>query len=189
MKEKALRDHLLYLLKGGGAHLDFDAAVKGLPAALRGKRPKGSPHSPWELVEHMRIAQWDILDFCRNRKYKARAWPAEYWPATQAPPSAAAWNKSIRAFRVDLDALCALVSKSSTDLHARIPHGEGQTILREEKRCWSPTTTPIIWDNWCWCGVCWAPSNNRPQTCFLHLRARAGRLLEKPAGGTKRRKK
>lgn len=131
MDDKSLRDHLLHLLKGGGAHLDFDAAIKGLPADLRGKRPKGSPHSPWELVEHLRIAQWDILEFCRNGKHKSPAWPKEYWPNKPAPSSAAQWTKCVRAFRHDLDEMCSLVANPSTDLFARIPHGDGQTILRE----------------------------------------------------------
>ena len=129
--DKALRDHLLYLLKGGGAHLDFDAAVKGLPAELRGKRPKGAPHSPWELVEHMRIAQWDILEFSRNPQHQSPKWPEECWPEKPAPPNDRAWAKSLRAFRDDRDAMCALVGEPSTDLFAKIPHGEGQTILRE----------------------------------------------------------
>jgi hypothetical protein len=131
VNDKSLRDHLLQLLKGGGAHLDFDAAIKGLPADLRGKRPKGSPQSPWELVEHMRIAQWDILQFSRNPKHKSPAWPQGYWPKTPAPSSASQWTKSVRAFRDDLDAMCTLVANPSTDLFAPIPHGDGQTILRE----------------------------------------------------------
>jgi hypothetical protein len=131
VNDKSLRDHLLELLKGGKAHLDFDAAIKGLPANLRGKRPKGSPHSPWELVEHLRIAQWDILEFSRNAKHKSPAWPEGYWPKTPAPSSAAQWTKAVRAFRSDLGAMCALVAAPSTDLFAPIPHGDGQTILRE----------------------------------------------------------
>jgi uncharacterized damage-inducible protein DinB len=129
--DQALRDHLLYLLRGGGAHLAFDAAVKGFPAGLRGKRPPRSPHSAWELLEHMRIAQSDILEFCRSADHQSPAWPEGYWPKSPAPPSAGAWSKSVRAFRADLEAMCALVADASTDLAARIPHGEGQTILRE----------------------------------------------------------
>ena len=105
-----LRDHLVKLLRGGSAHVDFDSAIKGLPVALRGKRPKGSPHSPWEIVEHLRIANWDILDFSRDKDYVALKWPDDYWPKTPAPPSATAWAKSVRAFRADLEAICALVS-------------------------------------------------------------------------------
>ena len=127
--DKALREHLLYLLKGGGAHVDFDSAIKGLPAALRGKRPKGAEHSPWEILEHLRLAQLDILEFSRNPKYESPKWPEGYWPKAPAPPSENAWSKSVRAFRDDLDAICKLVA--SADLFAKIPHGDGQTILRE----------------------------------------------------------
>jgi len=130
-KDKALRGELLHLLRKGGAHAGFDAAIKGLPVALRGKRPEGVPHSPWEILEHMRIAQWDILEFCRDPKHVSPNWPRGYWPKTQAPPNSAAWNKSVRAFRADLKAMCRLVARQATDLYARIPHGEGQTILRE----------------------------------------------------------
>jgi DinB superfamily len=129
--DQALREHLLYLLRGGGGHLDFDAAVADLPVALRGTKPAGVPHSPWRLVEHMRIAQWDILEFCRNPKHVSPAFPEGYWPQGDAPPSPTAWDQSIEAFRADLQAMQNLVAEPSTDLFARIPHGEGQTILRE----------------------------------------------------------
>jgi hypothetical protein len=131
LPEKALREHLVSLLTGGNAHATFDAAVKNLPVALRGKRPKGAEHSPWEILEHLRIAQWDILDFSHNPQYRHLAWPEGYWPKTAAPPDAKAWDKSVRAFRKDLKAMCALVEDSSTDLFAKIPHGDGQPILRE----------------------------------------------------------
>jgi hypothetical protein len=131
MNDQSLREQLVSLLKGGNAHLDFDAAVKGLPVELRGKRPKGSPHSPWELLEHLRIAQRDILEFSRDASHQSPKWPEGYWPNTPAPPSAAGWSKSVKQFREDLNAMCALVENPSTDLFARIPHGDGQTILRE----------------------------------------------------------
>ena len=131
VNDQSLREHLLQLLKSGNAHLDFDTAVKGLPAELRGKRPKGSPHSPWELLEHLRIAQWDILEFSRDANHQSPEWPRGYWPKTAAPPSAGAWTKSVKQFRSELNALCALVEDPATDLFARIPHGSGQTILRE----------------------------------------------------------
>jgi hypothetical protein len=127
----ALREHVLFLLSGGGAHAGFDAAVAGLPAALRGRRPKGAEHSPWELLEHMRLAQWDILEFSRNRKHVSPAWPEGYWPATPAPPRASVWQASVRAFRRDLKAMQKLVKDPRSDLFARIPHGDGQTLLRE----------------------------------------------------------
>jgi hypothetical protein len=130
-KDNALREHVLYLLKEGGAHANFEAAIKGLPVASRGKRPKGAEHSPWEILEHMRIAQWDILEFSRDASHVSPAWPAGYWPETQAPPNDRAWNKSVQAFRADFEALCALVADESVALFAKIPHGTGQTILRE----------------------------------------------------------
>lgn len=129
--DEALREHLVYLLKGGGAHANFDAASQGLPVAMRGKRPEGAEHSLWEIVEHMRIAQWDILEFSRNPKHASPEWPAGYWPKTQAPPDSSAWNKTIKAFQSDLKTMCQLVARRSTDLYAPIPHGDGQTILRE----------------------------------------------------------
>lgn len=129
--DNTLREHLLYLLGGGGAHLDFDTAVADVPPNLRGARPAGTPHSPWQLLEHMRISQWDILDFCRNPDYAELEFPKGYWPPTEAPPEAAAWEKSVEAFRADLEAMKKLVADPSTDLFARIPHGQGQTILRE----------------------------------------------------------
>ena len=126
-----LRDQLVKLLRGGQAHTDFESALKGLPVKARGKRPKGASHSPWEIIEHMRIAQWDILDFSRNKNYAALKWPDDYWPKTPVPPTANAWSKSVKAFRADLETICDLVANPSTDLFASIPHGEGQTILRE----------------------------------------------------------
>jgi hypothetical protein len=130
-KDKALREHLIYLLGGGGAHVDFESAVKDVPPELRGKIPPNAMHSLWGILEHLRIAQWDILDFSRNAKYEALKWPDEYWPKTEAPPDDRAWNQSIKRFRADLEAMKKLVSDPKTDLYAKIPHGEDQTILRE----------------------------------------------------------
>lgn len=129
--DSALREQLVALLNGGNAHASFEDAVRDLPAALRGKRAPGTPHSPWELLEHMRIAQWDILEFSRSAKHQSPKWPEGYWPASPAPPDDKAWEKSVRAFHHDLKAMCDLVSDPATDLHAKIPHGDGQTILRE----------------------------------------------------------
>lgn len=126
----ALREHLLYLLGGGGAHVDFDTVIGGWPAHRRGTRPEGLPHTAWQLLEHMRIAQWDILEFSRNPKHVSPEWPEGYWPATDAPDPGA-WDKSVRAFQSDLKAMMSLVKNPATDLFAKIPHGEGQTILRE----------------------------------------------------------
>ena len=130
-KDKSLRAHILYLLQGGGAHAKFDEVIKGIPVELRSKQPGGLPHSLWMLLEHMRIAQWDILEFSRNRKHVSPQWPDGYWPKTEAPSSPAAWNESIKKFRADLKAMENLVRNSKTDLFAKIPWGDGQTILRE----------------------------------------------------------
>jgi hypothetical protein len=129
--DESLREHVLKLLEGGHAHVTFEAAVKGIPAALRGKRPRGVEHSLWEILEHMRIAQSDILEFSRDAKHVSPEWPAGYWPKTKNPPNDKAWAKSVRAFAADREAMRTLVGAESTDLHAPIAHGDGQTILRE----------------------------------------------------------
>ena len=131
MTDQSLRDHLLYLLRDGGAHLSFDAAIAGIPDDMRGARVDGVPHTPWRLLEHMRIAQWDILEFSRNPRHVSPPWPEGYWPEGSHPPDEAAWGRSIEAFRADLQAMQDLVADPATDLFARIPHGDGQTILRE----------------------------------------------------------
>jgi hypothetical protein len=127
----ALREHVLYLLRGGGAHLDFEKAVAGLSPALRGAKPPGQPHTPWRLLEHLRIAQWDILEFSRNPRHVSPEFDAGYWPQGDAPPDAGAWDQSGAAFRADLKAMQDLVADPATDLFAPIPHGQGQTVLRE----------------------------------------------------------
>ena len=130
-KDKALRKHVVYVLEGGGAHLNFEDAIRRFPAELRGVKPAGAPHTAWQLLEHMRIAQWDILEFSRNANHKSPKWPEGYWPASATPPDEKAWEKSVRAFRRDLKAMGALVADPSIDIYAKIPHGDGQTILRE----------------------------------------------------------
>jgi len=130
-KDRSLRDHLLELLKGRSAHLDFDKAIGGLPQDLRGAKAPGLPHTIWQLLEHLRIAQWDILEFSRNRDHVSPKWPEGYWPKTEAPPDAAAWDRSVETFRRDLQEMQDLVADPQTDLHAKIPWGNGQTILRE----------------------------------------------------------
>jgi hypothetical protein len=130
-EDKALREHLLYLLRGGGAHLNFEQAFAGLPAKLRGARPRGLPFTAWRLLEHMRIAQWDVLEFSRDPKHVSPESPEDYWPAGDRPLNAAAWEHSINSFRADRKAMEKLVADPKTDLNARIPHGTGQTILRE----------------------------------------------------------
>jgi uncharacterized damage-inducible protein DinB len=127
----ALRQHLLDLLRGRNAHAEFDAVVADFPSRLRGVKPPGAPHTAWQLLEHMRTAQWDILEFSRDAKHKSPPWPEGYWPKTEAPPNAASWNNSLRSFRADLKAMAKLVADKKTDLFAKIPHGSGQTILRE----------------------------------------------------------
>ena len=130
-KDKALREHLLYLLRGGGAHADFEAVAADFPAALVNRRVEGVPYTAWQLVEHMRIAQWDILEFSRRAEHVSPPWPAGYWPPAGAEADAAAWHRSLEAFRADLRSVEALVEDPSVDLFARIPHGDGQTLLRE----------------------------------------------------------
>ena len=129
--EESLREHLVYLLKGGGAHARFEDVVNDFPAKLRGLKYESLPHTAWMLLEHMRIAQWDILEFSRNAKHVSPDWPAGHWPKTEVPPSEAAWDKSLEQFRDDLKAMEHLVSNPKTDLYAKIPWGEGQTVLRE----------------------------------------------------------
>jgi uncharacterized damage-inducible protein DinB len=131
VKEKLLREHLTSLLSGRGAHLDWKAAFSGIPSKLRGVRPSGMPHSVWELLEHMRIAQWDILEFSRDPKHVSPDWPAGYWPQSPEPPNAKAWEKSLKMFARDLALMKKLVANPKTNLFAPIPHGTGQTILRE----------------------------------------------------------
>ena len=130
-KLAGLREHLLELLGGGHAHLDFDRAVADLPAELWGARPPGLPHSPWRLVEHMRIAQGDILRFSIDPRHVSPEFPHGYWPEGDAPPDEDAWDRCVAAFRADLKAMMDLVADPNTDLFAPIPHGRGQTILRE----------------------------------------------------------
>lgn len=129
--EAALRQHLVNLLLGGSAHADFETVVKDFPTPLRGKVPKGAKHSPWEVLEHLRIAQWDIVEFSSNSAHQSPDFPRGYWPLKAAPADDSAWDASVRAIRKDLKAMCALVEDPSTDLFAKIPHGDGQTILRE----------------------------------------------------------
>jgi len=129
--DQELRKHLIELLDGGHAHATFDHVVSDFPARQRGEIPNGLPHSAWMLVEHMRLAQWDILDFSRNPKYQEMKFPDDYWPKTPAPPNDAAWDRSVQSFREDLEAMKALVKDPKTDLFAKLPWGKGQTILRE----------------------------------------------------------
>jgi len=130
-KENSLRKHLIHLLKADGAHADFEAVVKDMPFDLQGKMPKGAEHSPWQLLEHLRIAQWDILEFTRNASHVSPEFPVGYWPTTQTPPDENAWEKSVKAFRADLAAIVELVENESNDLLAELPHTKDKTILQE----------------------------------------------------------
>ncbi len=125
------REQVLALLKGGNAHVGLDDALDDFPPKLRGVKPKGAPHTAWQLLEHMRIAAWDILEFSRNPKHVSPGWPDGYWPPTEKPPSDAAWKKSIASIKKDVGAMAKLVADAKTDLYAKIPHGAGQNILRE----------------------------------------------------------
>lgn len=129
--DQPLRDHLLYLLKDGGAHASFDGAIGDWPVQLAGAKVANFPHSAWMLLEHLRLAQWDILEFSRNPKHVSPKWPEGYWPASEAPPSEKEWKASIAAFKNDLRDMQRLVADRKVDLYAKLPWGDGQTILRE----------------------------------------------------------
>jgi hypothetical protein len=131
MSDAALRNHLVRLLQWEDAHLAFEAAVAGIEAALRGARAVGVPYSIWQLLEHMRITQRDILAFCRDPGYREMRWPAEYWPEVIEPPSDDAWQDSIDGFLSDRDQMVRIAMDDALDLFAEIPHGSGQTYLRE----------------------------------------------------------
>lgn len=129
--DHSIREHVVALLKGGNAHATLEDAVAKFPAKLRGLNPEGLPYSAWQLLEHIRIAQWDILEFSRDPKHVSPKWPEGYWPKAEAPPDSASWDKSIRRIKAGLKAMQELVKNPKTDLYAPIPHGDGQTILRE----------------------------------------------------------
>lgn len=129
--EKALRALLRKLLDWEDAHVGFETAVAGIPPKSRGAQPPGARHSPWQILEHLRLAQFDMLDFCVNPDYEERKWPDDYWPPSAAPPSKAAWDESVAQFLRDRRALQKLAADPKVDLTSRIPHGSGQTYLRE----------------------------------------------------------
>ena len=128
---QSLRNELDRLLGGKGAHADFEAAVADFPPKLSGVRPHGSAHSAWEVLEHLRIGQWDMLEFSRDPKHVSPDWPAGYWPKKSAPDSEAEWDRSVQSFRDDLAAVRKMVADPKSDLFTRFAHGEGQTLLRE----------------------------------------------------------
>ncbi len=129
--DSILRDLLARLLSWEDAHASFDSAVEGVPEELRARKPEGLPYSLWQLLEHVRICQEDILDFCRNPAYREKKWPDDYWPASPGPPSESAWDDSVQQYRKDLNDLKKMAVDNTLDLSARIPHGSGQTYLRE----------------------------------------------------------
>lgn len=127
----ALREQLSRFQNWREAHADFDAAVADLPPGLRGVTPPGLPYSPWQLIEHLRLTQADILEFCRNARYVEQQWPDDYWPKAPAPPDDRAWDASITAFRHDREDLQKMIKDPGCDLFAKVPAGSGQTFLRE----------------------------------------------------------
>ncbi len=129
--DQLLRDHLLYLLEGGGAHIGYADALAQWPVQLTGTKVANFPHTAWMLLEHMRLAQRDILEFSRTAKHVSPPWPEGYWPASEAPPDEKAWNASVAAFKRDLRETERLVANNKIDLYARLPWGDGQTVLRE----------------------------------------------------------
>lgn len=131
MNTASVRDHVARVLDWEDAHASFRSAVASLPERLRGKQPSGLPYSPWQLVEHLRITQHDILDFCRNPAYQELSWPDDYWPRSPAPDGPSAWAESIQAFEQDRATLQQLSRDPAIDLESPIPHGQGQTYLRE----------------------------------------------------------
>jgi hypothetical protein len=126
-----LREQLIKLLGWQDAHVNFDDAVEGIPPQFQGVPPDRLPYSLWQLLEHMRLTQRDILDFCLDPAYEAPKWPDDYWPKSTIPPTPEAWQESVAAFRADREALERLIADPTLDLHEKIPHGEGQTYLRE----------------------------------------------------------
>ncbi len=129
--DKIVRQHLLDLLRGGAAHIDFDSVVTDFAIDLINKRTESIPYTAWHVIEHMRIAQWDILEFIVNPKHRSPKWPEGYWPAITADAGEEEWKKSLSAFGAGLASIVKLVEDKSTDLYSPIKHGDGQTVLRE----------------------------------------------------------
>jgi hypothetical protein len=125
------REQIVKLLDWEDAHASFTTALDGIPLKYRGTRPEGLPYSPWQLLEHLRRTQHDILEFCRNPNYEELAWPDDYWPPSASPASEAEWDEAVKGYREDLEELRQLAKDASVDLTSRIPHGTGQTYLRE----------------------------------------------------------
>jgi DinB superfamily len=130
-QQKSIRTHVLDLLTGGNAHIAPEKVLPDFPEKLRAVKVAKFPHTAWQLLEHLRIAQWDILEFSLNAEHQSPPWPKGYWPTTEAPPDRHAWKKSVDQFFADLKTMEQLVANPAEDLFAKIPHGDGQTILRE----------------------------------------------------------
>jgi hypothetical protein len=130
-KDQSLRDHILYVLRGEGAHISFEDLVADFPVEKCGERIEGLPYTAWQVLEHIRIAQWDILEFSREGKHVSPKWPEGYWPKPQELGNETLWNETVEKFREDLKQMEAMAADPATDLFAKIPHGTGQTILRE----------------------------------------------------------
>ncbi len=130
-RDEEVRKHTLYLLRGGGAHVHFDEVIAGFPVHLRNKEAYDLPYTAWQLLEHMRIAQWDILEFSRNPEHVSPNFPEGYWPPDDGDPDENAWNNSVQVFRAELRAMQGLAQDPDVDILAPISHGSGQTILRE----------------------------------------------------------
>lgn len=118
-------------IEGREAHLTFESVLSDFPPALRGVRPEGGPHSAWELLEHMRIAQHDILEFSRDANHQSPSWPEGYWPSTPTPPHEGDWDKAVLAFQTDRKEFEKLLNERASGLFEPIAHGDGQTLLRE----------------------------------------------------------
>ena len=131
MSDQSLRDHLLWLLDGGDAHISFEAATANMPFEAQGRQAEGFPHTPWQLLEHLRICQWDILEFSRTADHVSPEFPTGYWPTSEAPPNENAWRESVARFEADAEQLRDLVRTPSVNLYAPFPWGTGQTLLRE----------------------------------------------------------
>lgn len=130
-REQKLREHLLQLLRGGEAHTQFDTVIDDFPINSINERVEHVPYTAWQLLEHMRIVQWDILEFSRDPKHVSPGWPEGCWPGDNSNADAKAWNESVAAVRADLEAMQKLVADPTVDLSVPIAHGDGQTILRE----------------------------------------------------------
>lgn len=130
-EDHALREHLVELLRGASAHADFETSLKDFPVEKATAKPANSPHSVWQLLEHIRLALHDLLDFCTDPKYVAPKWPEDYWPQSEQAPTAEEWRTTIKAVKADLKAFEELVLDQDSNLYAEIPWGEGQTLIRE----------------------------------------------------------